>query len=290
MEDFAMSDLTRAPAYATTMERLESLKRVAVSGMEYWMAREIYQALGYPTWRGFDGVMQRAQDACSGAGYETARHFVRTSKMLKIGNDAERRVEDWFLSRAACYLIAMNGDPSKTEIAAAQAYFAAQTRRMEQEEALQRDSKRLELRDKVKGSVRRVSSEAQKAGVRNGNQGIFHEQRYIGLYEASSSQVKAAKGLKEGENIFDRFGPMELSTHDFQMNLAADAISNEGVLGEQAAFQKNLEVARHVRHTIKNSGGTLPEYHPLEEHIAEVRKRVTGKRTKVLPRPKPPTA
>jgi hypothetical protein len=51
-----------------------------------------------------------------------------------------------------------------------------------------------------------------------------------------------------------------------------------------------LEVARHVRRTIKNSGGTLPEYHPLEEHIAEVRKRVTGKRTNVLPRPKPPTA
>ncbi|MGC2200072.1 MAG: hypothetical protein WA633_08000, partial [Stellaceae bacterium] len=95
--------------------------------------------------------------------------------------------------------------------------------------------------------------------------------------------------LKEGENIFDRFGPMELSTHDFQMNLAADAIANEGVRGEQAAFDKNLEVARHVRHTIKDSGGTLPEYHALEEHIAEVRKRVTGKRTKALPRPKPAT-
>jgi DNA-damage-inducible protein D len=285
-----MTDLANAAAYATTMERLEALKRVAASGMDYWMAREIYQTLGYPTWRGFEGVIQRAQDACSGAGYEVSRHFVRTSKMLKIGNDAERRVEDWFLSRAACYLIAMNGDPSKTEIAAAQAYFAAQTRRMEEEEALQRDAKRLELRDKVKGSVRRVSSAAQKAGVNNSRQGIFHEQRYLGLYEASSSQVKAAKGLKEGENIFDRIGPMELSTHDFQMNLAADAIYNEGVRGEQAAFTKNLEVARHVRRTIKNSGGTLPEHHPLEEHIAEVRKPVTGKKTKILPRPKTPTA
>jgi DNA-damage-inducible protein D len=129
-----MSDLTNVPAYATTMKRLEALKRVAASGMDFWMAREIYQTLGYPTWRGFDGVIQRAQDACSGAGYEMARHFVQTSKMLKIGNDAERRVEDLFLSRAACYLIAMNGDPSKPEIAAAQAYFAAQTRRMEEEE------------------------------------------------------------------------------------------------------------------------------------------------------------
>jgi hypothetical protein len=91
-----MTDLTRVPAFTTTMERLKALKRVAASGMEYWMAREIYQTLGYPTWRGFEGVIQRAQDACNGAGYEATRHFVRTSKMLRIGNDAERRVEDWF--------------------------------------------------------------------------------------------------------------------------------------------------------------------------------------------------
>ncbi len=88
------------------------------------------------------------------------------------------------------------------------------------------------------------------------------------------------KGLKRSDNLFDRAGPLELSAHDFQMNLAANIISKENVFGEQAAFHKNLEVARHVRKTISESGGTLPEHLPLAEHIKDVRKRLTGRRTK----------
>lgn len=103
--------------------------------------------------------------------------------------------------------------------------------------------------------------------------------------------MKAAKGLKATDNLFDRAGPLELSAHDFQMNLAASALQNEKVRGEQAAFAKNLKVAQDVRRTIQQSGGTLPEHLPLaEDHIGDVRKRVTGKKTRALPKPKPPSA
>jgi len=274
-----------------TMRRLEEARKLMEDGTEYWLARDLRMILGYETFAKFEPVIARAADAMRANDIDPSHQIVLTGKMMGRGGGAQVEGRDYFLSRGASYLIAMNGEPSKPEVAAAQTYFAAKTRQMEQEEALQRDTKRLDLRDKVTRSVRRVSSAAQEAGVSNRRQGIFHEQRYIGLYQASSAQVKAAKGLGEGENIFDRAGPMELSTHDFQMNLAADVLANERVRGEQAAFRKNLDVARHVRETIKESGGTLPEHLPLErEHIGEVRKRLTGRKTKGLPRPKPPTS
>jgi DNA-damage-inducible protein D len=129
-----------------------------------------------------------------------------------------------------------------------------------------------------------VSGVAQAAGVPNHKQGIFHEQRYLGLYEAKSADVKQAKGLKPGDNIFDVAGPLELSAHDFQMALAADVIANKAIRGEQAAIRENLEVAKSVRKNILERGGTLPESLPLVEHIADVRKRVTGRRTKSIPK------
>ncbi len=267
------------------MEQLEASKRTSPKGVGYWMARDLGPILGYETWARFEPVIGRATDALQANGVDPSHHIVQTSKMMGRGGGAQTEGRDYFLTRAASYLIAMNGDPSKQEIATAQAYFAAQTRRMEEQDTKARDAKRLELRDKVSGSMRRVSGAAKQAGVANQRQALFHEQRYVGLYGASSAQVKSRKGLKPGDVLFDRAGPLELSAHDFQMNLAADILAKEGIQGEQAAISKNLEVAHHVRATIKTSGGTLPEALPLEEDIKVVRKRLTGRRTKPLPKP-----
>ena len=164
------ADITVTPAYRSTMERLEALKHVTATEKEYWLAREIYPALGY-TWEGFEGVIKRAMDSCSGVGILPENHFRHTSTMVVVGSNAKRNVVNYFLSRAACYLIAINGDPSKPEVAAAQAYFAVQTRRMEirdqQEGALSEDQRQLELRSRVKTSFKRVSAAAKEAGVRN---------------------------------------------------------------------------------------------------------------------------
>lgn len=273
-----------------TMERLEALKRVSPKGTDYWMAREIGSVLGYQVWARFEPVIERARTAMAASGnIDPSHHIAQTSRLMGRGKGAQASGIDFFLTRGACYLIAMNGDTSKPEIAAAQLYFAARTRQSELADALAADEKRLELRDKVSDSMKRVSGVAQSAGVSSNHQGIFHEQRYRGLYKRSSAQVKSAKGLAPKDNLFDRAGPMELSAHDFQMNLAADIISKEGIRGEQAAIAKNLSVAEDVRSTIERQGGTLPENLPLQEDIREVRRRVTGRRTKpALPPAKPP--
>ena len=280
------TDVTVTPVHRSTMERLERLKHVTATGKVYWLAREIYPALGY-TWEGFEGVITRAMDACSGVGILPENHFRHTSTMVVLGSSAKRNVVNYFLSRAACYLIAINGDPSKPEVAAAQAYFAVQTRRMEirdqREQALSEDQRRLELRGRVKTSFKRVSAAAKEAGVRNRMQPVFHDARYRGLYGAPLRAVRRKKGIPEAENILDRAGPLELSANDFQMNLAAEVITREGIRGEQQAIDTNETVGARVRRVIEESGSPLPEDLPVEPPINEIETRV--KAGKKLPKP-----
>jgi DNA-damage-inducible protein D len=235
---------------AQRVEKLRELKQVR--------AREIYGILGYATWQNFEVVMRRARDACVGVGTDSAHHFSDTTKLVTVGSGAERRVPDVFLSRTACYLVAMNGEPAKPEIAAAQAYFAIQTRRMELRDAedaeLAHDQRRLELRERVTESHKRVSRVAKNAGVRNSSQPFFHDARYRGLYGAPLKNIRIKKGISEKENPLDRAGPLELSANDFQMNLASQVIPREGIASEVRAIARNQELARRVRQVISESG------------------------------------
>ena len=267
------NDLTVTPRYRRTIEDLQERMHQSADGVEYWMAREIHPILGYPTWREFDAVIVRACRALTGNDVDPSHHIVLTHKMVEVGSDAKRRQDDYFLSRAACSLIVLNGDPSKPEIAAGQAYFVVQTRRMEIEDEQAKDEKRLELREKVAQSHRLVSGVAQGAGVSSQKQGVFHDARYQSLYGMRLRDVKRKKGLSEKEKIYDRAGPMELSANDFQMNLAAEVIKKETIQGEAEAIDRNKAVAADVRRVITEQRGTLPEDLPLAEPIKEVRKR-----------------
>jgi DNA-damage-inducible protein D len=267
-------DLSQNPSYRSTIERLEAVKRITTEGTDFWTARDIHAILGYPTWREFEAVIKRAEAAFVNNGVDPSHQIVLTHKLMIVGNGAQIKGEDYFLGRPACHLIAMNGDPIKPEIAAAQAYFIVQTRRMELEDAKSDDEKRIELREKVTKSVKLVSGVAQNAGVRSKMQGVFHDKRYQGLYGVGLRDLRSLKGLSEKDNLLDRAGLLELSMHEFQMNLAADVIGKSNSKSESAAIQTNLQVAKKVRDTVLNSGGTKPENLSLEPPIKEIKKKL----------------
>jgi DNA-damage-inducible protein D len=269
------SEIERLPLYQSTMDALERAKRTMGDGIEYWLAREVCPVLGYTEWENFEGVMQKASDALMANGIDPSHHIRGTTTMMAVGKGAQRKGEDFFVSRPACYLIAMNGQSSKPEIAAAQAYFVVQTRRQEIEDE---DEKRLRLREKVSQAHRVVSGVAQEAGVRSHMQGVFHDARVQGLYGMSLRDLKVNKGLGEKEQLFDRAGALELSANEFQMNLAAAVISDEKIKGEQKAINKNREVATNVRKAMADSGKMMPEKLPLERPIKELKKKVAEKK------------
>ena len=124
----------------------EDLKKINEYGAEYWSAREIQPLLGYTQWRRFEDAIKRAITSCKSSGNEPAHHFADAGKPIEGGKGAVQLVNDYHLSRFACYLIAQNGDPRKPEIANAQKYFAIQARRQEISDAIAADVERLELR------------------------------------------------------------------------------------------------------------------------------------------------
>jgi DNA-damage-inducible protein D len=208
-------------------------------------------------------VLQRVRDALANNGENPSHHIARTGKMVVIGSGAEREAADFFLTRAACYLLAMNGDPAKPEIADAQAYFAVQTRRAEiRDEANERDFKRLESRERVRIAAKRVAAVALDKGVQRFP--LFQNARYEGLYEMSSREVHAKKGVPDGESLLDHAGPLELAAHAFQMELATEKLSNDLRSGEAHAINTNRDVARSVRQTMIDEVGHGPEKLPLE--------------------------
>jgi DNA-damage-inducible protein D len=279
------NEIETHPSYIQSISRLEAIKRVSEQGIEYWMARDINMLLGYPTWREFESVIERARSAMTANGIDPSHQVVLTHKLMEVGGGAQKRGDDYFLTRGACRLIAMNGDPSKPEIAGAQSYFVVQTHRMEQQDSLNDDEKRLQLRQRVTSAFKVVSGVAQEAGVTGSKQPIFHDARYQGLYGMSRRDVMTRKGLKKDDNPFDFAGPLELSANEFQMNLAADVIQKEGIKGEYNVIAKNKAIAQDVRKTIKDSKGTLPENLPIAEPIRQVEKRVKEMKKKLLTRP-----
>ena len=167
------------------IERLKTIQRTSANGQPYWMAKEIMSALDYRSWRDFLQVIERAKASCENAGHFSSNHFVLMPEMMEIGKGAKREVKNFALSKYACYLVAMNGDTSKPEIAVAQAYFVEQTYRQEAQQLHTEEERRLLIRNRVKDANLKLSGAAKVAGVSDKMFGVFHDAGYKGLYGGS---------------------------------------------------------------------------------------------------------
>lgn len=271
------SELSRHPVFGHAMHRLDEIKRINAQGNDFWLAREIHLILGYPVWDKFEPVIEKAKAAFVANGIDPSHHIAQTSRMMKLGKGATRRGVDYFLSRSACDLITMNGDPTKPEIAGAQAYFSILTQVAEETAKEFQDARRLDTRLRLTEALKKVIDVARDVGVRRYD--LFNAARHHGLYDATMPEIARMKGLAPGERLMDRAGLTELSMHEFQSNLAREKILNEGVTGEARAIRANLEVAQSVRGIVKMHAGMNPEDLPLEaEPIQQVQKRLENKR------------
>ena len=253
----------------------EDLKQVNEHGAEYWSARALQPMLGYSQWRRFEQAIERAITSSSESGNPPEHHFADVGKPITGGKGAVQMVDDYQLSRFACYLIAQNGDPRKPEIARAQQYFAIQTRRQELSDQLTADRERLELRKQTSEEFKALSGAAQDAGVQSKMFGVFHDAGYKGLYGGLGREsIKQRKSIPEKDNLLDRMNATELAANQFRLTQTRDKLAQDGVRNQSHAIQTHENVGKEVRDAIKRIGGTLPENIPPAEHIKEVEKRV----------------
>jgi len=256
-------------------QSFENLKQVNDHGAEYWSARDLQPLLGYSQWRRFEDAINRAITSCEQSGNNPEHHFAGAGKPITGGKGAVQVVQDYQLSRFACYLIAQNGDPRKPEIAQAQKYFAIQTRRQELSEQLASDMERLEMRKQTSEEFKALSGAARQAGVQNRMFGIFHDAGYKGLYGGlGNEQIKTRKGVPAKEQLMDRMNATELAANQFRMTQTRDKLAREGIRDQQQAIRTHEQVGKEVRAAIERIGGERPENIPVAEHIKEVEKRL----------------
>ena len=247
----------------------ESIKHINEYGQEYWTARELMLPLQYKKWQNFDAIIQKAKQACKSSNGKVSDHFADVSKMVTAGV-AAKSIDDYHLSRYACYLIAMNGDPRKQAIALAQTYFAVKTRQQELIEnynELSEDQKRLAIRTQIVEHNKSLADAAHNAGVNQGVEyAIFQNHGYMGLYGGlTAKDIHTRKGLKKSQKILDHMGSTELAANLFRATQTDEKLRRDNIKGKDAANQTHYEVGKAVRQTIKNLGGTMPEDLPTPE-------------------------
>ncbi len=240
----------------------EDIKHIDEFGNEYWYARELQVALEYKQWRRFEQVIDKAKEACKNSNINTFEHFADVGKTIRMPKGAEKIIDDYKLSRYACYLITQNGDPRKETIALAQTYFAIQTRKQEINEKeysmLTEDEKRFYQRDLTRKGNYSLNQAAKEAGVRNFDK--FHNAGYKGLYNGETADdIAKRKGLRYREDILDNMGSDELIANLFRISQTEQRLRKDNIETEKEACNTHNKIGKIVRKAIKEAGGTMPE-------------------------------
>ena len=243
----------------------ESIKHIDEDGNEYWYARELQKVLEYNQWRSINDLIKRAKVACKESENNVNYHFAVDRKMINLAKGATRNVIDYKLSRYACYLIVMNGNPKKEIIALAQTYFAIQTRKQELLEdeynSLTEDEKRFYQRDLTKKGNYSLNQTAKNAGVKNFDK--FHNAGYKGLYNGeTANDIAKRKGLRYREDILDNMGSEELAANLFRITQTESKLKRENISSENEANNTHYNIGKNIREVIAKNGGTMPEELP----------------------------
>lgn len=245
----------------------DTIMRKDDNGNEFWYARDLQHALEYTQWRNFEKVIDKAKEACTNANNLLVDHFADVSKMVLLGSGAQRLVDDIALSRYACYLIVMNGDPRKEVIALGQTYFAIKTRERELSEQfdnLNENQKRLAIRSELKTHNKSLFEAAQLSGVKTPKDfAIFQNKGYQGLYGGlTQKDIHTRKGLTKNEKILDHMGSTELAANLFRATQTDEKLRRDAITDKERANTTHYNVGKKVRETIRELGGTMPENLP----------------------------
>lgn len=243
-------------------ETFEEIKHVDESGMEYWYARELMKVLQYSKWENFKKVIEKGKIACENSGMSIKDCFPDIRKPIISGKGKEEFIEDYKLTRYACYLIAQNGDSRKEVIALAQTYFAIQTRKQEITEreysSLTEDEKRFYQRDLTRKGNYSLNQTAKKAGVKNFDK--FHNSGYKGLYNGETADdIAKRKGLRYREDILDNMGSDELIANLFRISQTEQKLRKDNIQTEKEANDTHYTIGKNIREVIAKNGGTMPE-------------------------------
>ena len=249
--------------------------------VEFWYARELMVCLGYTTWRRFKDAINRAMESCKSAEIEVSNHFADAVKMVEIGSNAVRDVDDIMLTRYACYLIAQNGDPRKEEIAFAQSYCAVQTRKQELIEERIAYIQRTEARGKLRESEKRLSQNIYERGVDDAGFGRIRSKGDQALFGGRSTQeMKEKLGVSDKRPLADFLPTLTIAAKNLATEMTNYNVEEKDLKGEGAITTEHVQNNTTVREMLATRG-IKPEELPPSEDIKKLERKVKSQEKRI---------
>lgn len=266
------------------VNNFESYAKKTEEGVEFWLARDLQQLLGYDKWDNFLNVISKAKIACENTDHEVSDHFADVGKMVKVGSGVEREVSDLMLTRYACYLIAQNGDPRKEEISFAQNYFAVQTRKFEIIEKRIQEFERIKARHKLTETEKELSSVIFQQTGSDKNFALIRSKGDKALFGYSTNEMKARLGIPQSRALADFQPTIVLKAKDFATEITIFNSKAKGLRSEQSISEEHITNNRSVRKTLIERG-IRPENLPAEEDIKKIERKISSDDKKNLKKP-----
>lgn len=249
--------------------------------VEIWFARELQQLLGYARWENFSLAISRAIESCKTQGVNVDDHFRGVTKMVTLGSGAQRAVQDFMLTRYACYLIAQNGDPKKEEIAFAQAYFAIQTRKAELIAEHIDEISRLETRDRLRASEKQLSRNIFERGVDDRGFGRIRSKGDTVLFGGFTTEdMKNRLGIKSTRPLADFLPTLTIAAKNLATEMTNYNVAQKNLRGETPITREHVQNNQSVRQML-GERGIKPEELPAAEDIKKIERRVSANVKKI---------
>lgn len=262
-------------------QKFEDARRI-YEGIECWSARELQEILGYAKWDNFSKVIEKAKTACEASGVEVKNHFPDVGKMVTLGSGSEREIIDIALTRYACYLVAQNGDPAKSEVAFAQTYFAVQTRKQEIIEQRLLDVARVAAREKLSKSEKKLSGIIYERGVDDKGFAIIRSKGDTALFGGfSTKDMKKKLKVPESKPLADFLPTLTIKAKDFATELTSHNVVEKDLKGESSISKEHVDNNLAVR-KILHERGVKPESLPPAEDAGKLRRRLESEEKNVL--------
>lgn len=252
-----------------------------IDGVECWSARELQVLLGYSKWENFANVIAKAKTACEKVGHSVLEHFPDVRKTIPMPKGAEKEIDDYLLTRYACYLIAQNGDPRKEQIAFAQTYFAVQTRKAELIEQRLLEVERVRARAKLQETEKILSGILYERGVNDKSFAIIRSKGDQALFRLNTATLKRKMGVPSSRPLADFLPTISIKAKDFAAEMTSINVQTKDLQGETMIAKEHIDNNAAVRKMLLERG-IVPEDLPAAEDVKKVERRLASEKKKAV--------